>query len=308
MMDIDRLHAFIDAAQTLSFSETALHLHVTQPTVSKYIRDLEQSLGVILFDRSGAGLHLTEAGRTILPWARRLLRECGKLEDLAKSLEGDVAGQLRIACTTAAGKYILPQLAARFRHRHPHVQVNILSCTQENAIDRLLGEEADLGVVSFEAGKNGLDCQYFFTDRIIMVVPANHPWAGKRHIEPEDLLEVPLILRESTSGTRRALLSELAAHDISLDDLDVFLEIGNAEAIVAAVGAGIGVSFVSRMAAAYALAFECVVEVPVLGFDLRRKICIARRAMPVPNRAQDIFWGFIHDPVNDDLYRLANLE
>jgi DNA-binding transcriptional LysR family regulator len=162
-MDIDRLNTFIDAAQTLNFSETAHRLHVSQPTISKYIRDLEQSLGVHLFDRSAAGLHLTEAGRTILPWARRLVRECGKLEDLAKSLDGDVAGQLRIACTTAAGKYILPQLAARFRHRHPHVQFNILSCTQENAIDHLLGEEAELGVVSFEAGASGLDCQYFFT-------------------------------------------------------------------------------------------------------------------------------------------------
>ena len=306
-MEIDRLHAFIDAAQTLNFSETAHHLHVSQPTVSKYIQDLERLLGVRLFDRSTAGLRLTEAGQTVLPWARRLVRECGKLENLAKSLQGDVAGRLRIACTTAAGKYILPQLAARFRHRHPHVQFNILSCTQDGAIDRLLDDEAELGVVSFEAGMSGLDCQHFFTDHLILIVPANHPWAGKQHIEPADLLEVPLLMREATSGTRRALLSELAACDISLDDLDVFLEVGNAEAIVASVGAGIGVSFVSRMAAAYALAFECIVEVPVKGFDLRRKICMVRRAMPVPNRAQDVFWSFIHDPINDDLYRLASL-
>jgi DNA-binding transcriptional LysR family regulator len=78
-MDIDRLYAFIDAAQTLNFSETAHHLHVSQPTVSKYIQDLERLLGVRLFDRNGAGLRLTEAGQTILPWARRLVRECGKL-------------------------------------------------------------------------------------------------------------------------------------------------------------------------------------------------------------------------------------
>jgi DNA-binding transcriptional LysR family regulator len=74
-LDIDRLNAFIDAAQTLNFSETAQHLHVTQPTVSKYMRDLEQNLGVRLFDRSGAGLRLTEAAQTILPWARRLWRD-----------------------------------------------------------------------------------------------------------------------------------------------------------------------------------------------------------------------------------------
>jgi DNA-binding transcriptional LysR family regulator len=306
-MDIDRLNAFLDAAQTLSFSETAKRLHVTQPTVSKYIRDLEQALSIRLFDRSGGGLRLTDAGQTILPWARQLVRECGKLEDLAKSLDGEVTGQIRIACTTAAGKYLLPQLAARFRSRHPHVQIRILSCTQEGAIDRLLGEEAELGVVSHEMDEIGLQCQYFFSDHIILIVSANHPWAGKQYIEPADLLEAPLLMREPTSGTRRALLAELAAYDISPDDLNIFLEVGNAEAIVASVGAGVGVSFVSRMAAAYALAFECVVEVPVLGFDLRRKICMVRRVIPVSNRAQDIFWGFIHDPINNDLYRLASL-
>ena len=76
-MDIDRLNAFIDAAQTLNFSETAQLLHVSQPTVSKYIRDLEQSLGVHLFDRSGGGYGLTEARRTIFPPARHLVRGRG---------------------------------------------------------------------------------------------------------------------------------------------------------------------------------------------------------------------------------------
>lgn len=305
-MDIDRLNAFIDAAQTLSFSVTAQHLHVTQPTVSKYIRDLEHNFGVVLFDRSATGLKLTEAGTAILPWARRLVRECGKLEDMAKSLEGDVIGKLRIACTTAAGKYILPKLAARFRHRHPQVQISILSCTQENAVERLLEEDADLGVVSYEVGASGLDCQYFFTDHIVMIVPTNHPWAMRKYIEPADLLEEQLIMREETSGTRRALLSELTMHDITLDDLNVFLEVGNAEAIVSTVGAGIGISFVSRMSAAYALASKCVVEVPVQGLDIRRKICMMRQSMHQSNRAQDVFWGFIHDPVNDDLYKLVS--
>lgn len=306
-MEINRLNAFIDAAQTLSFSETAYRLHVSQPTVSKYIGDLERMLGVRLFERSSAGLRLSEAGQSLLPWARRLVRECVKFEDLARALQEDTSGRLRIACTTAAGKYILPQLAARFRNRYPRVQIQILSCGQEDAIHRLLGENADLGIVSFEAGGSDLDCQYFFTDHIILIVPANHPWAGRQFIEPSDLLDVPLLMREPTSGTRRAILSGLAAHDISIDDLNVFLEIGNAEAIVAAVGAGIGVSFVSRMAAAYALAFECVVEVPVLELDLRRKICMVRRSMPAPNRAQEVFWSFIRDPINSDLYRLAGL-
>jgi DNA-binding transcriptional LysR family regulator len=302
-MDIDRLKVFIDAAQTLSFSKTAQQLHVTQPTVSKYIRDLEKSLSVRLFERSGAGLSLTEAGRALLPAAHHLLIECNKFQDLAKSLESEVSGRIRIACTTASGKYILPQLAARFRNLHPLVQMSILSCTQEGAIERMLEEDADLGVVSYEITSDRLECQHFFTDQIILIVPSNHPWVDRSYIELGEILDEPLILRESTSGTRRSLLTELARHDIKLDDLSIFLEVGNAEAIVSTVASEVGVSFVSRMSAISFLDDHLVLEVPIQGVTLQRGIFMARRSIDTPNRARDVFWGFIHDPTNDDLYR-----
>lgn len=306
-MDINKLKVFIDAAETLNFSETAQRLHVTQPTISKYIRDLENELSIRLFDRSATGISLSEAGKSIHPWAQKLLSECRKFEDLAGSLDEEITGKVRIACTTAAGKYILPQLGARFRYLYPHVQISILSCTQEAAIERILDEEADLCVVSSETRSERIETQNFFVDHIIMIAPANHPFANRTSIEITEILDEPVIIRESTSGTHRAILAELASHDITLDDLNILLEVGNAEAIVAAVGAGLGISFVSRMAAAYAIAFECVVEVPVKDIDLRRQICMARRAMANPNRARDVFWGFVHDPVNLDLFRLANL-
>ena len=301
-MDLDRLRVFVDAAQTLSFSKTAQMLHVSQPTVSKYIRDLEKSLGVRLFKRSGAGLRITEAGRALLPAANHLLMECNKFQDLAKSLESDVSGRIRIACTTASGKYILPQLAARFRNLHPLVQISILSCTQEGAIERMLEEDAELGVISYEIASERLECQYFFTDEIILIVSATHPWSDRKYIELAEILEEPLIIREATSGTRRALLTELSRHDIKLDDLNVFLEVGNAEAIVSTVGVGVGVSFVSRMSAISFLDHNFVVEVPIQGVKLQRRIYMARRAIDSPNRARDVFWGFIHDPTNKNLY------
>ncbi len=301
-MDINKLKVFVIAAETQNFSETAQRLHVTQPTVSKYIRDLESELSIRLFERSATGISLTEAGKAIQPWAQKLLGECRKFEDLASSLDDEVTGKLRIACTTAAGKYILPQLGARFRKLHPHVQISVLSCTQEDALDRILDEDADLSVVSSETRLERIETQNFFVDQIIMIVPASHPFAQRTSIEPSEILEEPVIIREPTSGTRRAVLAELSAHDITLEDLNVLLEVGNAEAIVAAVGAGLGISFVSRMAASCALAFGKVVEVPVNEIDLIRQICMARRVLANPNRARDVFWGFIHDPSNDDLY------
>jgi len=101
------------------------------------------------------------------------------------------------------------------------------------------------------------------------------------------------------------LLAELGGHDIALEDMNIFLELGNAEAIVRTIEAGFGVSFVSRLAAAWALDRSTAVEVPVAGFDLRRKIHMVRNTIHPANRAVEAFWGFVHDPGNADLLRLA---
>jgi DNA-binding transcriptional LysR family regulator len=305
MIDLIRLKVFIYAAETLSFSEAAKHLHLTQPTISHHIKVLERDLGVILFERSGSGLHLTEAGYLLLPWAHKLIHQSAEMQDMMASLQEKIVGHLRIACSTTSGKYLLPQLAARFHQRHPWVKVTILSCTPEHVVPQLLEDEANLGVLSKETSGSGLEIQKFFKDYIILIASSEHPWASRQFVEPGDLLEMPFILREPTSGTRQVMTTEMGKHDITLDDLDIFLEVGNAEAIVETVAAGFGVSFVSRLAAACALKQKEVVEVPVADIDLQRTIYMVRRTINVPNRAQEVFWRFIHDPANDDLLQLA---
>lgn len=303
-MDLDRLRAFLDAAQTLNFSETAQHLHVSQPTVSKYIRDLERSLDVQLFERSSAGLSLTEAGKVLLPWARRLSHDANSMQAIMASLNNDIIGELRVACSTTAGKYVLPQLAARFCQHFPNVKVRILACTPEYVTIRLLDEEAHIGVLSREIPEAGLESQEFFRDKITLIVPASHRWAFRKRVEPSELLEEPLILREETSGTLRVVLSELAKFDISLDDLNTFMELGNAEAIVRTVAAGYGIGFVSEMATACPLERGNVVDLEVEGLNLMRRIYMARKANGSPHRPRDAFWSFVHAPENADLIRL----
>lgn len=303
-MRLDRLNVFLDAAQTLNFSETAQRLHISQSTVSKHIGDLERQLNVILFERANGRLRLSEAGRALIPWTRQLMREVERFQAVAQSLPGDVAGPLRIACTTAAGKYVLPRLAVRFRERFPNVQISMLGCRPMEVEDFLRDTKADLAVVSAEATDPALECQHFFTDQVILIVPSGHAWALRQRVEPDELVGEPLLLREPTSGTRRVLQSALAARDIALTDLNVALELGNAEAIVAAVAAGVGVAFVSQLSAAFALEAGRVRRVEVNGFDLRRAICVWRRSSIPPSRPAELFWGFIHEPENKDLLNL----
>jgi DNA-binding transcriptional LysR family regulator len=305
MLDPLRLQVFVYAAENLSFSEAARQMHLTQPTVSHHIQMLEKSLGVELFERGGTGLRLTEAGRMLVPRARKLVRECTETEQMMESLHDQVVGQIRIACSTTTGKYILPQFGARFRYRNPGVRVSILNCTPDYILPRLLKNEADLGVISRDIPDGELEFQEFFHDHIILIVPAEHPWAAREYVDPSELLEQPLIIREPTSGTRRVMLAELGKHDITLDDMNIFMELGNAEAIIKTIEAGFGVSFVSRTAAEWALDRGSVVEVKVAGFDLHRTVYMAQRSIHEANRAVEAFWGFVHDPANADLLHIA---
>lgn len=305
MLDLVKLNVFLHAAEGLSFSNAARALHITQPTVSHHIKALENEIGADLFDRSGAQLHLTEAGRLLLPWARKLVRDSIELQEMMASIQETIVGQISIACSTTTGKYILPQFAARFHARHPGVHVKIHACTSGDVVPHLLEEGTNLGVVSYDACGGPMECQEFFLDHIVLIAPKGHPWSTRSNIDPSELLEVPFILREPSSGTRKVMLAELGGHDISLDEMNISLEVGNAEAIVKAVEAGFGVSFVSRLSAAWALKLGEVVEIPVEGFDLRRRIYMIRKHIQAPNRAVEAFWGFVHDSENEDLLRQA---
>jgi DNA-binding transcriptional LysR family regulator len=308
MVDIDKISTFVRAAETLNFSETAKQLHMSQPTVSHQIKILEQEFGAVLFIRTNTGLELTEAGKVLLPWAHRLLHDTNSMQAMMASLQNDVVGGLRIACSTTAGKYVLPQLAARFCQSYPGVNARILACMPEAATLQLMEGEAHIGVFSREIPQAGLETQEFFRDTITLIVPPNHRWAFRKRIDPSELVEEPLILREETSGTRRVVLSELAKYDISLQDLRVFMEIGNAEAIVRTVAAGYGVGFVSNLATACPLERGNVVDIDVEGLDLKRTIYMARKTNVPPHRPSEVFWGFIHAPENADLLLLPEQE
>jgi DNA-binding transcriptional LysR family regulator len=305
MVDLLRIETFLHAAEHLNFSEAARILHLSQPTVSHHIKNLEQELGLALFEREGASISLTEAGRLLLPWARRMLRDSIEMQEMMESLKEGIAGNLQIACSTTAGKYVLPQLAARFSLRHPNIRTKLLRCTPGSIVPNLLEKEANLGVVSYELPSKEIEIQEFFQDRIVFIIPKNHPFVSRSSIQPEELLGEPVMMRESTSGTRKIVLSELAKFDISLEDLNTFMEIGNAEAIVRTVAAGYGVSFVSKLAAACALERGNVVALPIDGLTLVRKIYMVRRKLDISNRPADAFWSFIHDPSNRDLIQLA---
>jgi DNA-binding transcriptional LysR family regulator len=291
---INDLAIFLVACETKNFSQAGRQLHLSQPAISQTIINLEKHFGAKLFIRQGRTVYLTEIGQALRPMAQELISATRRMEETISSLQGEVVGEFEIGCSTATGKYLLPNLIARFRRSCPLVRVNVLVTSRESVIRKLVAGEVSMGVSSRRIEHRDLEYKEFFTDEVILIVPADHPWAGFRNIYPDDLLDEPMILREDSAGTIKVLKKGLLGQDISMDMLNVAMVLGNAEAIAMAVEEGIGITFISRLAAARGIELGRLVEVEVEGMNLYRKIYLARNQRFPTTRAQSEFWSFVH--------------
>jgi DNA-binding transcriptional LysR family regulator len=305
MLNVHEMNVFLVAAETQNFSEAARQLHMTQPAVSMQIQALEQRLGIPLFERSGRRIRLSEAGEALTPLARDLVNMSLHIEETMKSLSGEVVGHLKIGCSTTGGKYILPQLIARFRRMHPRVNVTVYNSGRDHVMQMLCDGLAHISVVSSLVNCRDAEFQPFFTDRVVLIVPVDHPWASRDSITPQQLRDAVFILRDDTAGTRQVMQEGLLEHGIHLDDLKVVMELGNAEAIEMAVEEGIGVSFVSWLVAQRGVQLGRIKIVEIEGLNLERKIYMAYHIRRAATSAQAEFWNFVHKPVNETLLKLA---
>jgi DNA-binding transcriptional LysR family regulator len=304
MLDVQTLNVFVEAALAQNFSMASRRLHLSQPAVSLQIRNLEQHLGVELFERNGRRVTLTPAGKLLLPQAQGALRQLKQIEETMQGLQGVVIGDLSIACSTTVGKYILPRLVAGFRQQHPNVRVTINVMSRRAAVEWLLTSRADISVVSTRLQHSELEFEPFLEDHVVLIVPASHPWTDGRAVRPEELYNVPFIQRETTAGTYQVVAEALTAHGLDISQLQTVLTLASAEAIEMSVEAGIGAAFVSRLAAQRGLELGRVVEVSLQGMALTRTIYMVRHQRRPATPAQRAFWDFALHPASQPIRRL----
>jgi DNA-binding transcriptional LysR family regulator len=305
VLDAHQLNIFLVAAEMENFTEAALHLNLSQPSVSAQVKSLERRLGMQLFHRAGRHISLTEAGQALLPLAREMVHLSIHIEETMASLAGTAVGHLKLGCSTAVGRYTLPRLIARFREQHPQVQVSCSVMTRETALKALLDGIVHLAVTSAREFSKEIEYYPFTTDQVVLIVPADHPWAAREQIEPQELLTENFILREKTAGTRHALEEGLAKHGLHTDQLQTVMIVGSSEAIRTAVEEKIGVSFISRLVASASVQLGRIVEVGVANLDLKQQLYIGRNIRRPATKAQTAFWEFVHAPANRALLKLT---
>jgi len=297
-MNVEQLFTFQEVARLGSFSEVAKKLGISQPAVSFQIQKLEQELGIRLIDRSQRAIALTGAGKRLLAFAETVKTERKQLQLDLERMRDEVAGDLRLNASTIPGEYLLPALLARFKQQHPAVKIQVDVSDSLTVIDRISASSGDIGFCGIAPEGRDLDFFRIGGDEIVLIVPLDHPFAGKEEITPDELTGEPFIFREETSGTQRSLQTLLARAGLDITKWTPHLVLGSTQAVMLAVTAGAGIAFVSNIAVKKGP--EGIKQVKVRGLNLRRDFYCVYRKERIVSRLQREFLNFIRTQVQYD--------
>ncbi|MFP4609885.1 MAG: LysR family transcriptional regulator [Thiohalophilus sp.] len=239
-MDFANLQAFVAVAEQRSFSRAAGQLFLTQPAISKRIAGLEEELGSALFDRIGHQVQLTEAGRALLPRARRLLLDLEDSRRAIRNLSGQIAGQLSVGTSHHIGLHRLPAVLRHYTAAYPAVELDLQFMESEQVCHRVLHGDCELGVVTLPlAPPPELRFQPVWRDPLAIVIGQGHPLAHAAAVDPDTLLGYPVILPMRGTYTRE-LVEQAFAETCPHGVLQVKLATNNLETIKMMVGIGLG--------------------------------------------------------------------
>jgi LysR family transcriptional regulator, low CO2-responsive transcriptional regulator len=288
-----QLRTFKAVADLKSFSLAAGRLRLSQPSVSYQVKELEEALGLPLFDRLGKRVQLTEAGTVVYAYARRTMDLLDEAALALEEMRGIKRGRLRVGASTTVGIYLLPAALGAFKKLHPGLVISLEIGTRDRVQEQVLNNELDLAVVGPAMKDPELASIPFMSDELVVVAPAGHRLAAQESLGLKDLAGEPFVMREPASGSRWSL--EKAARKAGAK-LKVAMELGSNGAIKHAVESGLGLAVISRYACALELASGRLVELDVASFPIRRDwhiVTLRRRRLPASVRA---FMEFLKDP------------
>jgi len=291
-VNLRQLKIFLTVAKYRHFSKAAQELHITQSAVSMQIKQLEETLGVILFDRLGKTVHLTAAGRILEEQALRILGVEREIYQAIEELKGLERGSVAVGASTTPGIYILPTILGKYRRRYPHVALNYWIAETQQIEQMTLNNQLDFGIVGGHLVEQDLRIEPYLTDELILVVGANHPLATERGVGLEALQQLPFILRPKGSATRKTI--DDAAEDMDVK-LNVTMELRDAESVKRLVIAELGVTIISKHAVQYELEAGRLVHVPVEGLSLKRQLVVVSRHDKALSTAAKALLALLHE-------------
>jgi DNA-binding transcriptional LysR family regulator len=274
-MDIHHLRIFVSVYKNRSFTRASEEMHISQPTISEHMKNLENSLGCKLFDRLGRSILPTTEADLLYPRTLQLLDDLGRIQEEITAAGTSIKGQLIIGASTIPGTYILPRLAYSFKKQYPEVAFEILIEDSAKITGMVLQHDLPCGIVGAKIISDKLIYEPLFEDELVLV--ATKKVLTQKTVTLKKLASVPFLQREIGSGTRHTFENFLSKSNTATDDFNIVATLGSTSAVKQAVKESLGASVISRIAVQEELGNKKLQEITIRGLRMKRKFYLVRQ-------------------------------
>lgn len=275
---MQQLDALVCLVEERSFSAAARKMLLSQPSLSKHIKNLEIFVNSSLIDRTRNGISLTNEGAILYGYAKKILKLRDDARNKIVSLKDSAMGHVFIGASTIPSTYILPRVLAGIRREYPDIQVHILSSDSDDILETVLSGQVEIGFIGKATADKRLSCEPIWHDELILVAKKGNPLGDQKTVTIDDIAHERFILREKGSATRSILEEYLKAHNLpGMNRFSIACEMGSSEAVKEGVISGLGVSILSVHAVRRELEQGILSRIPIQGHSIKRSFSIIYR-------------------------------
>jgi len=277
-----------------NFTKAASSLYISQPSLSRQIKILEENLNTILINRERNNISLTESGKVFLQYSERILtlceESCRALIDLKK---GD-RGNLKVGASQTIGTYLMPRILALFAQNYPQIDLTVQVNSTRTIATSIIKREIDIAIVGGEISKKlkkKLKIQPFVNDELSLIISNSHPFAIKKIIKKKDLYCLDFITLHSTSTIKKFIDNILIQNKIQTNALGTILQLNSIEGIKTAVSLGLGAAFVSSSSIEKEIKLKQIQILKIESLNIKRQLSIISNPNCFKSKAFQLFYN-----------------
>jgi DNA-binding transcriptional LysR family regulator len=290
---LQQLRILKAVATEKNFTKAASLLYISQPSLSKQIKNLEKNLDTLLINRERNKLSLTENGKVLLQYSERILALCEESCRALIDLKNGERGNLTVGASQTIGTYLMPRILALFAQNYPQIDLKVQVNSSRIIAKNIINREIDIAVVGGEISddlKRNLTIQPFVYDELSLIISKSHPFAKKKRINKEDLYCLDFITLNSNSTIKKFIDNILIQNHIETNQLKTILQLNSIEGIKTAVSLGLGAAFVSSSAIEKEIKLQTIEILKIENIKINRKLSIISNPDCYKSKAFEFFY------------------
>ncbi|WP_199242583.1 LysR family transcriptional regulator [Desulfosporosinus fructosivorans] len=290
------LLVFKDVAETKNITLSAKKLHMSQPSISLQIQNLENQYGARFFDRTNKGVTLTKEGEIFYAHVRSVLDILTSAKEQINALAKGQRGLIYLGATLTIGEYILPNILAYLYKTHPDVDFKVKIANTESISQDVLEKKLHIGLIEGPVPRHkDLNVEKFWEDELVVVLPHSHSWASRKSITLAELPHERLVTREEGSGTRKVMEMALKERGLDPEHLNVTMELGSTHAIKQVVSAGLGITIISALTVNREVDQRLFKTLKIQDAPIYRPLSILTNAQTNQTKDERLLINLLHD-------------